>query len=374
MRKIFAAPEVHPDTRELKSTWMELFYDLAFVVAVAVIADQLGENLTAKGLLDFLLLFISAIFAWGKFTFYAGRYNTDDSVHRVVMLVQMTGVAAMAIAAHHGFEEGIHGFAVGFVVAQAALLFLLARVWYHFPERRPLNNVYVAEGTLVTGLWILVFFLPEHAYPLVGAATVIDLGAPIVAGRFGYLHPLNETHFPERFGLFSIIVLGEIVAATVRGGQQMEIGWGLLGTGFVALVVAFSLWWLYFENVRGTRVQEKTGRVELWAYTHIPWVIGLATLGIGIQLCITEPVLGVAQVRVVYWSAALALLCLGLLQWIIPTATTWQAGPRLFVAVCALLAGLVVSSLSGLWVLISLAVGVLAIIAADVVIKRVFCS
>jgi len=84
------------DGDERHATWLELFFDLVFVVAVAQLASSLSHDLTLHGFLVFCGLFVPVWWAWVGYTFYADRFDTDDVVHRLLMLGGMFAVGALA--------------------------------------------------------------------------------------------------------------------------------------------------------------------------------------------------------------------------------------------------------------------------------------
>jgi low temperature requirement protein LtrA len=78
------------------ATWLELFFDLAFVLVVAELAVGLRNDLTPHGAMVFAGLFTSVWWAWAGFTFYANRFDTDDLVYRLAKLAAMLAVAGLA--------------------------------------------------------------------------------------------------------------------------------------------------------------------------------------------------------------------------------------------------------------------------------------
>ena len=58
---------------------------------------------------------------------------------------------------------------------------------------------------------------------------------------------LDAHHFAERFGLFLIIMLGEVLveAGQVAGHVEHFSGWAAVAA---AMVLAAALWWLYFDS------------------------------------------------------------------------------------------------------------------------------
>ena len=62
----------------------------------------------------------------------------------------------------------------------------------------------------------------------------------------------------ERFGLFTIIVLGEVVVGVVDGLAAVGPDALSIATGLIAMVVGFGFWWIYFDLV-GRRLPRNDG-------------------------------------------------------------------------------------------------------------------
>src|SRR5215217_5056928 len=71
---------------ERSSTWLELFFDLCFVVAVAALAKGLHDDPTLGGALRFAAFFVPVWWAWMGFTWYATAFDNDDVLYRVTLL------------------------------------------------------------------------------------------------------------------------------------------------------------------------------------------------------------------------------------------------------------------------------------------------
>ncbi len=120
----------------------------------------------------------------------------------------------------------------------------------------------------------------------------------------------------------NLIVLGEAIIAVVDGVAEQK--WDVSSAIAAALgfSIAFSLWWIYCENVGGSALRSAgaTGRIggfQIWLYGHLPLVIGLAATGVGVEHVVSnEPGLALpAAERVLICGAvALCLVALGLLH------------------------------------------------------------
>lgn len=270
-------------------TWLELFYDLVFVVAVSQLAHHLSKDVTLTGFLEFVELFIPIWWAWIGTTFYANRFDTDTVVRRILMAIQMLAIAALAVNIHHGLDESSVGFALSYAVAR--LVLVLEYLWAGrcIPEARQLTAHYSVGFAIAALCWIASVFIPlpfRLLFWTLGLA--IDFATPLT-GQYHQARFLpHMEHLPERFGLFTIIVLGEAVIAVVKGVSEVQ--WSLMNgmCAVLGFVVAFCLWWIYFDNVDGSslRALKNTGSLgifQVWLYVHLPLVIGLVGAGVGVE-------------------------------------------------------------------------------------------
>ena len=87
-----------PDEQHRVATPLELLFDLTFVVAFGIAANEfahlLAEDHVGAGLLGFLFATFAVCWAWINFTWFASAYDTDDWVYRLMTMVQMVGVSS----------------------------------------------------------------------------------------------------------------------------------------------------------------------------------------------------------------------------------------------------------------------------------------
>jgi low temperature requirement protein LtrA len=100
--------------------------------------------------------------------------------------------------------------------------------------------------------------------------------------------PLDTSHFPERFGLFTIIVLGETILAVVSGLSDAVWRWPSITAAILAFILAVSIWWLYFTYIHKADHAGKLGSGQPFIYGHLPLVLALAALGAGVKNMILE--------------------------------------------------------------------------------------
>jgi low temperature requirement protein LtrA len=271
-----------------RATWIELFFDLVFVAAVSQLANALAAEPTTARFFEFLGLFVPVWWAWMGFTFYANRFDTDDLVYRLLLLLAMFGVAALATTIPSVFRGATQGFPIAYVAVRLVLIALYARASRHVPEARGLVRVYIRAFSFAVLIWLasLAFDAP-WAYVVWGIALAVELSAPIRAWRFLPDAPVDSHHLPERFGLLTLIVLGESVLAVVLGVSKISWDGGSAVAAAAGFIVAASLWWIYFDFLDEGALTAR-GLFGGLTYTYMNYfvVVGLAALGAGVKLAI----------------------------------------------------------------------------------------
>jgi low temperature requirement protein LtrA len=285
---------IEGDDGDRRATWLELFFDLVFVVAVAQLGQNLTHDHTAVGFVRFVALFAPVWWAWAGFTFYANRFDTDDLPYRVLSLLGMFAVAVLATTIPNVFEGGAGGFALAYVAVRLVIVTLYARAIRHVAEGRPLARLYFAFFCAAIVVWLASVAVPAPGrYWLWALALAIELTAPLFGWRLIPRAPISPAHMPERFGLLTIIVLGESVFAVVVGvaGAEWEVGSVLAAAG--GFLAAAALWWIYFDFLDASLVVGGAGRRRLvgglvFTYAHFPVIVGIAALGIGVKFAIVS--------------------------------------------------------------------------------------
>lgn len=309
-----------------QATWLELFYDLVFVVAVARLGGRLVEaqkdhHLSADDVFAFVGLFIIIWWTWAGFTFYADRFDTDDLGQRLLALVQIVTVALMAASVSSGESESMTAFAVSYIAARLVLITMYIRARYHVAETRTLVTGYLRGMIAAVGLWVISVFLPEPArFVLWGAGMLVDFVTPYIMRKEQARVPLDVTHLPERFGLFTILVLGEPVASVVTGLSEGRWTPELTFSAIMSVFITGSMWWLYFHNHEGTVVrrlpeQEATWKPTAWIYSHLPMAMGVVAMGVGLDFILTKHT-GLAERWVLAGGMSAALLAMAVILYV----------------------------------------------------------
>lgn len=297
-----------------KTTWLELFYDLIYVVVIAKLAHFVAEphhgHLGLPDYLRFVALFVPVWWAWTGHMMFADRFDPDDTVHRVLTLVQMFGAVVMAVFIEGALEAGANGFTLSYVTIRAVLLGMYARVYLTAPEVRPVVVRFLTGFGAGAALWLIsVFFDPPVRYVLWTAGLLIDFATPWLSHRLLSEVSVHASHLPERLGLFTLIVLGESVAGVVSGLESVPWTLRVIAAALAGFLLLGSIWWLYFESLEDSLIGGKYRSGQLAIYGHLPVYIGLVTVAAGIR----HGILGELPANEYGW-----LLCGGLLLFLVP--------------------------------------------------------
>jgi low temperature requirement protein LtrA len=276
------------------AAWLELFFDLVFVLAVTELAHYLHAHLTLRGFLGYTGLFVTVWWSWICFTFYADQFDPDDVLYRIVMLVAMLFTIALATSIPDALSEHTVLFVAAFICLQGLVIALY--LWGARDTSARTFATRFAAGFIAGGaLWLLSLFIPVPGrYAAWMLALAIEIGTPLVVSMTITAQPQYASHIPERFGLFTLIVLGEsiVVVGTGIAGTHWQAASVVTAVG--GFVIAACLWWLYFDRVDTVVIaRAMTGgwrdivRSYLWSYTHLLVFVGLTAASVGMEAAIT---------------------------------------------------------------------------------------
>lgn len=284
-----------PDEAHRAATPLELFFDLCFVVAVSQAGVQLvhavAEGHAAEGVLNYAMVFFAIWWAWMNFTWFASAYDTDDVPYRVVTLIQIAGVLILAAGVSRAFVQQDYIFVyIGYVVMRLALLtqWLRAAASSQGAERRTALRYVIGIALCQVG-WAALVFAPQGLRPWVFLVMAIaEMAVPPIAERT-MATSWHAHHIAERYGLFTIIVLGEtILAAMVGVRSALDVSpelRDLLPIALGGLLIVFAAWWIYFAVPAHSRLTSNR-EAFLWGYGHYVIFASAAAIGAGLEVAI----------------------------------------------------------------------------------------
>ena len=309
------------------ATPLELLFDLVFVVAIAQAAAGLHHSIAEAhvlaGLAGYLMVFFAIWWAWMNFTWFASAYDCDDVPYRLAVFVQITGALIIAAGVPAMLESRTPNLAVvaGYVIMRLALVAQWLRAAAADPDHRTTALRYATGITLVQVAWVAMLLVPRF-WP-VGFVTLAgcEVLVPVWAERAA-MTTWHPHHIAERYGLLTLIVLGEsILAATGAVQAALASGEALVSLVPViigGLLIVYSMWWVYFDRpVHDLLTSLRKG--ILWGYGHYLVFAAAAAVGAGLAVTVDQ-VTDRAEVSAVTAGMAVAipvavyLICLWVLH------------------------------------------------------------
>jgi low temperature requirement protein LtrA len=278
------------------ATPLELLFDLVFVVAVARAAHGLHHAVAAQhamaGFGGYLMVFFAIWWAWMNFSWFASAFDTDDVPYRLLVFAQIGGALILAAGVPAMLETRTPNLAVvsGYVVMRLAFVPQWLRAAASDPAHR-VTALRMAIGiTLVQIAWVGLVFLPPLSGPAFAALfltlVVAELLVPLWGERAAAT-PWHPHHIAERYGLFTLIVFGETIAATTIAVESALDGGARLGSlapiAVSGLTIVFALWWIYFDRPMNDLLTSLR-RAIVWGYGHYVVFAAAAAVGAGLAV------------------------------------------------------------------------------------------
>ena len=305
------------------ATPLELLFDLTFVVAFGIAASEfshmLAENHVGAGLIAFSFATFAVCWAWINFSWFASAYDTDDWIYRLMTMLQMVGVIVMALgfpAMYASVEQGGHVdnriMVAGYVVMRIALVAQWLRAARQDPDHRSACLTYATAVTVAQAGWIASMFLHTSlamTFVVIVLLIGVEVLGPVLAEWRKGGTPWHAHHISERYGLLTIIALGEGVVGTVASvsAAVSAQGW-TFDAAFVAVAgigLTFGMWWTYFVVPQADLLHVHRERSFWFGYLPIVTLGAIVATGAGLhaaayyiehhsKLSSTETVLSVA--------------------------------------------------------------------------------
>ncbi|MEY8748675.1 low temperature requirement protein A [Bacillales bacterium AN1005] len=275
---------------EKKVTWLELFYDLLFVAAVAKASHVLlhAEHgvITFEYLMKFVLIFIPVWWAWVGQTLFINRYGQDIFIHRVFLILQLLSVMVMTASLSVDFDQHYLSFFVGYIGSRVFTMIQYFTIHKSKSEHQQQAARFLGQCFLI-GILIStssLFFDSWLRYVILYAGIAVDIILPLIGRKKLVKVPIHTHHLLERFALFTLILLGESVVSIIAVLQLDH--WDLKSVLFIAFTSVFviALWWQYFDNVEKKVSKEIQTAGQAIIYGHLFIYISMSMIAASIQL------------------------------------------------------------------------------------------
>lgn len=368
-------------SRDRHASWLELYFDLVFVVAIAQLSAALVHDPTVGGFARFVGLYVPVWWAWVGFAIFCARFAFDDWAFRILMMGAMLGVAALAVVLG-SFDGHSAAFALAFGSVRMLLVAMYVLARGRVPQARELSTAFATGFGVAAVIWLASIAVPtpgRYVMWAVGMSIGVILTPLLSTGPLSRT-PVSTSHVPERFGLFMIIVLGESVLAVVIGTAHTHWNPAAVVVAVAAFVCAACLWCSYFDFASravetGLLKSVRSGTLarNVYSWGHFPIAVGLTLLGAGTELAIMDTPhgsLGAAARVALFGGVVLYLVAVSLVVGALARSFRAAVWPRLPVALVVGLLGLLGANAPAAALVVVLAAVLVAQTALEVTLAR----
>ena len=261
----------------------ELFCDLIFAGAFAALAGHLQADMAWPRLGAFAGLFVPVFWLWVVYTFYADRFDADDTPQRVITLAGMLALCALAVSAERTPGTGDTLFVSSYLAARAIPAVLYWRTARHNPRARAIARNYTTGSLLSAAVWIVATTaLPAPArYWGWALAVTIEWAIPLAGHRTVARTTRSVDHLTERYAQLSIIVIGVAVVGVISGFGNQPWTAARVAVATACFTIAAALWWTYFNRGDHQPIGRQYWRLQAFSLGHLPATAALAAIGPG---------------------------------------------------------------------------------------------
>lgn len=302
----FHPPELHTELHGHKRvSWLELLYDLIFVAGLIQVGGALSDGVAQGRASSTAVAFAGHLaamwLAWTGFTFFQNRFDVDDFIHRIAVFVQMFAVGGMAVTAPMsmaavgvGPSAASEPFAVATAVAHGLIALGYMRAYWQVPVARRYARYWGGVFAIATGLWMGSVLVPTpFRYAVWTLAVLVVLATPVSASSRDLTEafPLDLDHLSRRYAFLTIVVLGEsfVSVLTAMSREAASVDASQVARAVVNLTITCALWWVYFDDVAGSKIKGGRGTWVVWLYGHLPMGIAITSVGVAVKRSIALP-------------------------------------------------------------------------------------
>jgi low temperature requirement protein LtrA len=272
------------DIVERKISWLELFYDLVYVIVIAKITHYLAEHPSVSGLLDYCYLFTMTFWGWYNGSMHHDVHGSPGIRTRFMTLWQMMAVGVLAISLESPSESILNYTTIAIMFLQLFITYLWWSVGIYDKQHRKFNVPYTFWFLAAFVLLIITFWTPfPYKRIIFWVALVINyLPFALTARRLkkeGIEYTLSS-NMTERLGLFTIIIFGEAILGVINGVSHLHhldiYIWLCFGLG---ILIVFALWWIFFSSIADRECKKGMWAGNAISLLYLPTLASLGMVG-----------------------------------------------------------------------------------------------
>jgi low temperature requirement protein LtrA len=272
-----------PHFEKRRISWLELFYDLVYVIAISRITYHLATHMTVNGFFQYACLFFLIFWGWLNGSLYHDIHGNAGLRTRLMTLWQVMIVAALAVTIDQPSPTWYIKTTIVLMVMQFFITYAWWSIGFYDKSHRRYNKPYTILFLISLALMALSLFVPRPWLKFLGIAVIIcNYLPPFIAHRLLRKSSLDLSmswSMAERLGLFTIIVFGEVVLGVVNGISKVNnLDFTAWLNFALAICVVFALWWIFFALMSGRNAKPGFVTATVLELLCIPTLMSLGLI------------------------------------------------------------------------------------------------
>jgi len=304
-----------PYFEERRISWLELFYDLVYVIAISRITHHLAMHINLEGFLQYAILFILIFWSWLNGSLYYDIHGSDGLRTRLMTLWQVMIIAALAVTIDQPSPTAYVNTTIVFMIMQLYITYLWWSVGFYDRSHRRYNRPYTILFLFALALMALSLFIPLKWVKLIAIIVIIcNYAPPFIADRLLRKSSLDlslSSSMSERLGLFTIIVFGEVVLGVVNGISKVNsLNFSVWLNFALAVSIVFALWWIFFAMTSNRNAKTGFVNATLLELLCIPTLMALGLIAARFSYLFDQN--GTGQSLDIIFGSAMAIFLIGI--------------------------------------------------------------
>ena len=272
-----------PHFEERRISWLELFYDLVYVIAISRITHHLAIHISLEGFLQYACLFILIFWGWLNGSLYYDIHGSEGLRTRLMTLWQVMIIAALAVTIDQPSPTWYINTTIVLMIMQLYITYLWWSVGLYDRAHRRYNRPYTILFLFALALMALSLFVPAPwVKPIAIVVIICNYTPPFIAQRLLRKSSLDlslTSSMSERLGLFTIIVFGEVVLGVVNGISKVnDLNFAIWLNFALAVSIVFALWWIFFALTSNRNAKTGFVNATLLELLCIPTLMSLGLI------------------------------------------------------------------------------------------------
>lgn len=304
-----------PNFEERRISWLELFYDLVYVIAISRITHHLAIHFSVEGFLEYACLFVLIFWGWLNGSLYHDLHGSAGLRTRLMTLWQVMIIAALTITIDQPYPHWWIYTIIVFMIMQLYITYMWWSIGIYDKSHRRYSTPYTICFLLSFGLMFWSLYVPANWVKCIAVVVIVlNYTPPFIAHRLLRRPSLDlslSSSMAERLGLFTIIVFGEVVLGVVNGISKAErLNFDTWLNFALAIAIVFALWWIFFTLTSNRSAKKGFVRATALELLCIPTLISLGLMAVRFTYLLdstqTNPYLNLM------FGCAVALLLIGI--------------------------------------------------------------